>query len=84
MKTRLMNMNTGRGSVTDYVPARPTYTAPVIMESYVDDKGDIQHILASGNTLSENNYVKHWGQPKGKINLNAKDKSIDGRSNWIK
>jgi hypothetical protein len=72
----------GNSHIVDYVPNVKTHTAPVIKESYMDDNGDMQHILANGNVLSENNFVKNWGQRKGIINLKAKPKLIDGRRNF--
>ena len=44
---------------------RTAHTVPEIEESYVDDEGNIQHILSNGNTLSDVYLVKIWGQPKG-------------------
>ena len=76
---------TGRTPITDFRPSRTTYTAPAISESFVDDNGDVQHILENGNILSENNYIKHWGQPKNKIlPKNSPQKGLDPRTNWIK
>mgnify|MGYP007100130185 CR=1 FL=1 len=69
----------GMSPTNDYRPNVKTITMPEILESYVDDAGDVQHILKNGNTLSENNFVKHWGQPKGVINMKAKDPNPDRR-----
>ena len=74
----------GKSPVTDFIPNVKTYSLPEISESFIDDAGDVIHILTNGNQLSENNYIKHWGVPKGKINLKAKDKGMDSRTNWIK
>lgn len=57
-----------------YRAERKVHTAPVITESYIDDLGDVQHILSNGNTLSENLYIKNWGQPKGIIITDKKHK----------
>lgn len=74
----------GNSHIVDMVPERKTHTAPAISESYMDDDGNMQHILTNGNVLSEINFVKHWGQRKGLINLKAKSPGLDGRTNWIK
>lgn len=74
----------GNSPVTDFKPQVKTHTAPEIAESFIDDKGDMIHILTNGNQLSENNYIKHWGIPKGVINLKAKAPGLDGRTNWMK
>jgi len=76
----------GNSPVTDFKPQVKTHTAPVISESYIDDSGDIIHILSNGNELSENNYIKHWGQPKGTIvpkNKNYKGVNPDSTKNWL-
>lgn len=62
----------GKNSTVDFVPKVKSHTAPEIAESYVNDLGDIIHILTNGNELAELDYLKHWGQPKGSINLKAK------------
>ena len=75
----------GMSPVTDFKPQRAGNYAPEIKESFVDDLGDVQHILSNGNTLSENNYIKHWGQPKGVIMPQGyKGKGLDPRTNFIK
>mgnify|MGYP001797293281 CR=1 FL=1 len=62
----------GKNVNVDFVANVKSHTAPEIAESFTDDDGDVQHILTNGNTLSENNYIKHWGKPKGVINWQAK------------
>lgn len=86
MKTESTHFH-GNSPVTDFKPQVKTYSAPEIAESYVDDKGDVIHILVNGNELSENNYLKHWGKPKGivvPVKNNYKGKGLDPRTNWIK
>ena len=62
---------------TNFHADRKIYVAPVIDESYMNDAGDIIHILKNGNEISDNNYVKHWGSPaKGKINWKTKGEAI--------
>lgn len=50
----------GKSKSVDYHASKPTNVAPVIIESFVDDEGEMQHILESGNTISEKNYTIHW------------------------
>jgi len=60
------------------------HTAPRIMESFLDDDGEIMHILENGNTQSDLLYMKMWGTPKGAIKPKSfKGKGLDGRSNWM-
>lgn len=58
---------------------RIAHTAPIITGSFLDDDGKIIHVLENGNELSDENYIKHWGQPKSKINWKAKGENPDGR-----
>lgn len=72
----------GNSPIVDFHAEVKTHTAPEIVESYIADNGDMIHILKSGNELSENNYLKHWGEPKQKINMKAKPKGLDSRRNF--
>lgn len=67
----------GTNTSIDFVPNVKTKVAPVIIESFFDDNGDMQHILDNGNTLSENNYILHWGTRKGVPNFAAKTEKIN-------
>ena len=69
----------GISPTSDFRPAVKAKVAPTIQESYIDDDGNVQHILTNGNTISENNYVLHWHKPKGVINMKAKDPNPDRR-----
>ncbi len=51
--------------------------APIIVESFIDDEGAKQHILESGNQMSDENYLKNWGKPKGVINWDLKYKGVN-------
>ena len=57
-----------------YKANRPAHYAPVIVESFEDDEGNIQHILASGNQMSDLCYMAMWGKPKGVVNRDLKYK----------
>lgn len=63
---------------------RKAYTAPEIKESFVDDEGNVIHILANGNTQSDASYMAAWGRPKGKINWKAKGINPDKRHLFFK
>ena len=65
--TKTTTTTGGRSKSFDFLPTKPKHTAPVIIESFVDDDGDMQHILQSGNTISEANYQKHWVVAKTEI-----------------
>jgi len=73
-----------KNGAVNYHAERRFYVAPAIKESFIDDNGNIQHVLNNGNTVSEINYTNMWGKIKGKINLKSKGKSPDSRTNWIK
>lgn len=65
--------------------SKKAYTAPKILESFIDDNGEIMHILENGNTQSDSLYTKMWGLPKGAIKPKTyKGYGLDSRSNWIK
>lgn len=60
-----INRTTFGGVTTvDFKPnvKNKTKTAPVIIESYVGDDGNIMHILENGNEISEVNFNHHWGK----------------------
>jgi len=82
MKKVITNFGEGASHNVSYKPDRPTHTAPVINFSYVNDEGEVMHQLVNGNELSETNFIKHWGQPKGKINMQAKDLNPDPRKRF--
>lgn len=61
---------------------RIAHTAPVINFSYVNDDGEVIHVLVNGNELSDKNYMLHWGQPKGVINWKSKGENPDTRKRF--
>lgn len=75
----------GKSNNTDFKANVKSYTAPKILESFVDDAGEIVHILENGNTQTDSLYMKMWGTPKGKIKPKGyKGNSLDKRTNWIR
>ena len=78
------NYTGGKSHNINFVAEVKSFTAPHIQESFIDDNGNLQHILDNGNTLSDEHFLRMWGQPKGKINLKTKGPGCDSRTNWIK
>jgi len=85
-KEQMKKVITNLGSASHNVNFQPegikTHTAPVITGSYIYDEGKIIHTLENGNELSDENYIKHWGIPKGVINWKAKDHNPDTRKRF--
>lgn len=56
--------NFGGQTTVDFKPdmKNKTKVAPIVIESYVADDGNVMHILDNGNEISENNFNKHWGK----------------------
>lgn len=60
--------NNGNSHNCDYrATSKQAHTAPGIVESFVNDEGEIIHVLSNGNQQSDVLYMKLWGQPKGII-----------------
>ena len=58
-------------------------TAPVIIDEFMDDVGEVTYILENGNTQTKMLYENLWGKPKGKVlPKHTKGEHIDTRSNW--
>jgi hypothetical protein len=78
--------NTSASHNVDFKTNKPAYTAPVISESYVNEEGNTMHILTNGNEISDDNYMKMWGRPKGKIitNKNYKGTNPCRKNHWLK
>ena len=84
MRKVITKKDSGNSHNVDYKANVKENTAPKIMESFIDDDGEIIHILENGNTQSDISYMKMWGIPKGKIKPKSfKGKGIDSRTNWI-
>ncbi len=85
MKKVITNAMGGASHNVNYQPeGKPVYTAPIISSSYVNEDNEVIHILENGNELSEANFIKHWGQPKGIINWKAKGNNPDSRKHFLK
>lgn len=84
--TRLQILTGGNKKIVDFHASKPAYTAPEIVESYVDDDGEVNHILSNGRTTLDTAYRAMWGKPKGVINLDKKYKgeNPDKRKIWMK
>jgi hypothetical protein len=74
----------GKSHNVDFVANVKAHTAPKIEESFIDDEGEIIHILANGNTQKDTLYTQMWGTPKGAIKPKSfKGNGLDGRTNWM-
>lgn len=85
--TRLQVLTGGKSKTIEYKANKPAHTAPQIIESFVGDDGEVNHILDNGRTTSDLAYCAMWGsQHKAIPNFDKKFKGsgIDGRTNWIK
>ena len=60
-------MNAGMSESINIKVVKKQYTAPEILESFIDDNGDLQHILANGNIQSEISYAAFWNKKKSEI-----------------
>lgn len=73
-----MTKTTNNGSVNFHATV-PTYLPPVISDQFVDDYGELQFILANGNTIPANRYNSMWHPIKGIVNMKCKGDRIDGK-----
>ena len=56
----------GKNKTTDYRPDVKANTAPVIIDTYIDDDtGDTWFNLANGNSISQVRYDAVWNVKKG-------------------
>jgi len=72
LKKTIVNNYNGNSHNVEFKGSRKAHTAPDIVESFVDDDGNIIHILANGNTQSDASYMAVWGKPKGVIDWKSK------------
>lgn len=56
----------------DFKAEKKLYTAQKIAESFVDDAGEVIHILENGNTQSDASYMAVWGVKKSPVNWGCK------------
>jgi hypothetical protein len=84
MKIVITGENNSNSHNVDFRASVKAHTAPKISESFVNDDGEIEHILENGNTQLDSLYIKMWGIPKGEIKPKGyKGNGLDGRTNWI-
>ena len=59
---------------------------PTIVDSFADDSGELQYVLANGHTTPAHRYNAIWNPPIGlvKAKWETKGDGIDSRTNWIK
>lgn len=82
MKKVITHLGSASHNVNFQPEGKKAHTAPIITGSYIDDDGKIIHTLENGNELSDENYIKHWGQPKTKVNWKAKGENPDTRKRF--
>lgn len=76
--TRTQSNNTNSVNI-DYKADKKAHVAPEIIDSFVDEAGEVQHNLKNGNTISEKNYALYWDVKKTEINWKSKGDSPDSR-----
>jgi len=70
-----MTKKTVHGSVI-FTATVPTYLPPVIIDQFVDDSGELNYILANGNTSLASRYNSVWHPIKNTVQWKAKDTPI--------
>jgi len=73
-----MTKTNKNGSVNFHAEVK-AYTAPKVVDSFNDDKGEENYILENGNTIPATRYNAIWNPVKGVINLKGKGERVDGR-----
>jgi hypothetical protein len=77
---KIVSTGFGLSPQTEFRASRPGHVAPVILEEYVNDDGDIQCILDNGNEMLKDKYDAMWKTnrtpilPKKKYNKGYKRK----------
>ena len=70
--------NNGNSHNCDYKStSKKAHTAPNIVESFVNDEGEVMHILDNGNQQTDILYMAMWGKVKGVINWKTKGENPD-------
>jgi len=64
------------GSVV-FTASVPTYTAPAISETFIDDENNKVYMLANGNTQLADSYDRIWNPTKTKVNMKGKGTTIE-------
>jgi len=79
-------LKTVTNGTTNYRAEVKAHYPPTITDSFVDDSGELQYVLANGHTTPASRYNAIWNPPKGlvKAKWETKGDGIDSRTNWIK
>jgi len=66
---------------TNFIPEVKAYRPPVIVDSFTDDSGELQYVLANGNVTPATMYNALWNPPKGivKGKFETKGDRIDSK-----
>ncbi len=70
------------GGITPSVDYRATVksnTAPDILDSYINDDGELVYVLANGNEALSVKYDAIWNPPKSAIKPYSKGENPNGR-----
>jgi len=62
-----------------FMPTVPTYKAPAIAETIVNDEGDEVYILENGNTSLKSRYDAIWNPIAGKVNMKGRGETIESK-----
>ncbi len=73
-----MTKTTTNGSVNFHANVK-TYQPPVIVDQFVDDSGELNYVLANGNTTLQTAYNNLWKPIKTQVNWKAKGDRLDSR-----
>jgi len=60
-------LKTTSHGITSYHAEKRCYTPPVIVDSFSDDLGELQYVLANGHTTPATMYNALWNPPKGTV-----------------
>jgi hypothetical protein len=72
MITKTLSNTGGASHNVDYKTNKKANTAPVIIESFIGDDGEVRHILDNGRETLDTAYVNMWGAKKGIVNWRGK------------
>lgn len=53
--------------IDDFKAKRAAHYAPIVIDTIMDDEGNLQHILENGNTIPKDRYDALWNVKKTAI-----------------
>jgi hypothetical protein len=72
--------HTPQGNNVEFKASVKCYTAPVVIDTFMDDEGNENYLLANGNTSLADRYNALWNPKKGIVNNNIKYKGENNNS----